>query len=158
MTDQIHKSVPALWFSFVADNIEEHSHTPMPDAFYLGINKEHADNCAMLITAGLKTASSGALASYLNYQVPVPAEGDLAIITNWEGEAQCIIKTTEVDIVPFNEVTDDYAVKEGEGDQSLSYWKKTHWDFFSKDLAGFGELPEEDMMIICEEFEVIYQL
>ena len=39
MTDQIHKSVPALWFSFVADNIE-HSHTSMPDSFYLGINKK----------------------------------------------------------------------------------------------------------------------
>jgi uncharacterized protein YhfF len=158
MTDQIHKSVPALWFSFVADNIEEHSHTSMPDSFYLGINKEHADTCAMLITASLKTASSGALASYLHYQVPVPAEGDLAIITNWAGEAQCIIRTTEVDIVPFNEISEDYAVKEGEGDQSLAYWKKTHWEFFSNDLAAFGELPEEDMMVICEEFEVIYQL
>lgn len=157
MTDQIHKSVPALWFSFVADNIE-HSHTPMPESFCLGINKEHADTCAMLITASLKTASSGALASYLHYQVPMPVADDLAIITNWAGEAQCIIRTTEVDVIPFNEISDDYAVKEGEGDQSLGHWKKTHWDFFSTDLAAFGELPEEDMMVICEEFEVIYQL
>lgn len=157
MTDQIHKSVPAMWFSFVAENIE-HSHTSMPESFYMGTNQEHADTCAMLIKAGLKTASSGALASYLHYQVPVPAEGDLAIITNWEGEAQCIIQTTTVDIVPFNEVTDDYAVKEGEGDQSLSHWKKEHWNFFSQDLATFGELPEEDMMVICEEFEIIFQL
>lgn len=157
MTDQIHSSIPAMWFSFVAENME-HSHSPMPESFYLGTNKEQADTCAMLIKAGLKTASSGALASYLHYQVPIPAVGNLAIITNWEGEAQCIIQTTEVDVLPFNEVTEDYAVKEGEGDQSLQYWKKVHWDFFSKDLASFGEIAEEDLMVICEQFEVVYQL
>ncbi|MFT5647714.1 MAG: hypothetical protein ACI976_002408 [Aureispira sp.] len=157
MTDQIHKSVPALWFSFVADNIE-HCHTSMPESFCLGIDKEHADNCAMLITANLKTASSGALTSYLNYQVGIPVAEDLAIITNWAGEAQCIIRTTEVDIIPFDEISEDHALKEGEGDQSLSEWKKTHWEFFSNDLANFGELPEEDMMVVCEDFEIIYQL
>lgn len=157
MSDSIHPSVPALWFSFVADNIE-HSHTAMPEAYPLGTTKEQADTCVMLVQAGLKTATSGALAAYLHYQVPVPKVGDMAILTNWEGEAKCLLKTTEVDIVPFNEIDEDYAMKEGEGDQSLSYWKKKHWEFFSKDLANFGELPEDDMMVICEEFEVIYQL
>jgi len=156
MTDQIHPSVPTMWYSFIAENTE-HSHTPMPESWHFNTNKQDADTAVMLLKAGLKTASSGALASYLNYQVPVPATGDLAIITNWEGEAQCIIQTTTVEIVPFNEVTDDHAMKEGEGDQTLSYWKKSHWDFFYKDLTSFGEIPSEDMMVICEEFEVIFQ-
>ena len=112
----------------------------------------------MLVKAGIKTATSGAFASYLHYQAPVPAEGDFAIITNWEGEAQCIIRTTEVEILPYNEITEDYAVKEGEGDQSLAYWKTMHWDFFSKDLTSFGEVPSEDMMVVCEEFEVIFSI
>lgn len=157
MTDQIHPSVPAIWFSFIADNIE-HSHTPMPDAYPLGTTQEQADTCVLLVKAGLKTASSGALASYLHYEVPIPQVGDMAILTNWEGEAQCILQTTHVELVPFDEVEEDYAMKEGEGDQSLSYWKKQHWAFFSKDLASFGEIAEEDMMVVCEEFEVIYQL
>jgi uncharacterized protein YhfF len=82
----------------------------------------------------------------------------MAILTNWEGEAQGILQTTNVELVPFDEVDEDYAMKEGEGDQTLSYWKEKHWDFFSKDLASFGEIAEEDMMVVCEEFELIYQL
>ena len=120
--------------------------------------QEQADTCIMLVQAGLKTATSGALASYLHYQVPVPQQGDMAILTNWEGEAQFILQTTQVDIVPFNEVDEDYAMKEGEGDQTLSYWKEKHWSFFAKDLASFGEVAEEDLMVICEEFELLYQL
>ena len=157
MTDKIHSSVPAMWFSFVAENIE-FSHAPMPDSYHFGITKKDADTTAMLVKAGIKTATSGAFASYLHYQAPVPAEGDFAIITNWEGEAQCIIRTTEVEILPYNEITEDYAVKEGEGDQSLAYWKTMHWDFFSKDLTSFGEVPSEDMMVVCEEFEVIFSI
>ena len=156
MTEQIHSSVPAIWFSFIAENME-YSHAPMPEAWHFCSNKQDADTCAMLVKAGLKTASSGALAAYLHYKAPVPAAGDLAIITNWEGEAQCIIRTTEVEIKPFNEVTEDYAMLEGEGDQTLAFWKKQHWDFFNKDLASFGQTATEDMMVICEQFEMVYQ-
>jgi uncharacterized protein YhfF len=157
MTEQMHSSVPAMWFSFIAENIE-HSHTAMPDSWHFGITKKDADTCTMLVKAGIKTASSVALASYLHYESPIPAEGDFSIITNWEGEAQCIIQTTAVEIVPFNEVTEDYAVKEGEGDQSLTYWKEVHWEFFTKDLKSFGEPISEDLMVVCEEFELVFVL
>jgi uncharacterized protein YhfF len=157
MTDQIHTSVPAMWFSFIAENIE-FSHAPMPESYHFGITKVDADTTAMLVVAGIKTASSGAFASYLHYQAAIPAEGDFAIITNWEGQAQCVIRTTQVEILPYNEITEDYAVKEGEGEQNLAHWKKTHWPFFSKDLSSFGEVATEDMMVVCEEFEVVFSL
>jgi len=157
MTDQIHSSVPAIWYSFIADNIE-HIHATIPEAWHFGLNKQDADTCAMLVKAGLKTASSGAFAAYIHYQAPVPATGDMAIITNFEGEAQCIIQTTEVEIIPFNEVTDEFAMLEGEGDQSLEYWKRVHMEFFTKDLASFGEVASDDMMVVCERFEVVYTL
>lgn len=155
MTDELHPTVPAMWYAFIAENTK-YLHKPMPDSFYFGTNKKDANNCAMLIKAGLKTASSGALASYLNYGAPVPVVGDLVIITNWDGEAQCIIRTTQVDILPFNEVSETHAEMEGEGDQTLAYWRKVHWDFFSKDLNSFGETPTKDMMVVCERFEKIY--
>lgn len=155
MTDEIHPTVPAMWYSFIAENTA-HLHDSMPDFFNFGTNKSEADTSAMLIKAGLKTASSGALASYLNYEVPIPVVGNLAIITNWDGEAQCIIKTTKVDLVPFDEVTEEYAMLEGEGDQTLKHWQKSHWDFFVEDLANFGETPTKDMMVVCEQFEMVY--
>lgn len=156
MTDEIHPTVPAMWYSFIAENTKYLHHT-MPDYFNFGTNQLEADTSAMLIKAGLKTASSGALASYLHYEAAIPVVGDLAIITNWEGEAQCIIQTIKVELIPFDEVNESYAILEGEGDQSLEYWKESHWAFFVRDLADFGEVPSQDMMVICEQFEVIYE-
>jgi uncharacterized protein YhfF len=38
----------------------------------------------------------------------------------------------------------------------LAYWKKVHWDFFSREMEPFGEKPTEDMVVVCEEFEVVF--
>ena len=155
MTEEIHASVHAIWYEFIAENIE-FSRKPMPESWHFGITKQDADNCVFLIKAGIKTAASMPMESYLNYETAIPADGDLAIITDWDGVAHCIIQTKNVEIIPFNEVSEEHALNEGEGDQTLAYWKKVHWEFFSKDLNSFGAFPEEDMMVVCETFEMIY--
>jgi len=50
----------------------------------------------------------------------------------------------------------DFAAREGEGDRSLEYWRSVHWDFFSRNLAAFGILPTEELVLVCETFEKIY--
>jgi uncharacterized protein YhfF len=61
-----------------------------------------------------------------------------------------------VTIKPFSEVDEEFARLEGEGDKSLEYWRKTHIDFFTKELEGEKIEFSEDMLVVCEEFEVIY--
>ena len=86
----------------------------------------------------------------------MPAVGDYSVIINWNGEAQCIIRTTSVEIVPFNEVTADFARTEGEGDRSLDYWRRVHWECFTRELQAIGKRPQETMPVVCETFEVVY--
>ena len=50
----------------------------------------------------------------------VAAIGDLHVITIG-GEAQCVVRTTHVDVVPFDRVTSEHAVAEGEADGTLSW-------------------------------------
>lgn len=52
----------------------------------------------------------------------------------------------------FFDVSAEHAFKEGEGDQSLDYWRKVHQDFWS-DLKVYSP----NMEVLCEEFEVLYQ-
>jgi len=84
-------------------------------------------------------------------------ENYLSIITDWNGEAQCIIETTNIDIVPYKDVTEEFAAREGEGDKSLEYWKRAHWSFFSREMKEIGKEPTEDMLVVCEEFEVVFK-
>ena len=73
------------------------------------------------------------------------------------GNAVCIIKISKVYVTPFNKVSKDHAFKEGEGDRTLDYWRKVHIDFFSKEYANNNRVFDEEALVVCEEFEVVYK-
>jgi uncharacterized protein YhfF len=65
--------------------------------------------------------------------------------------------TTNVNIVPFKDVPDEFAAEEGEGDKSLNYWRRCHWDYFSRETEKLGGTSNDDMLVVCEKFEVVYK-
>lgn len=120
-------------------------------------NKTDANECAALVLNNIKRATSPSLWWFQAKNEALPKVGDLNIVTNWEGEAQCIIETTNVSIIPFNEISEEYAQLEGEGDKSLKYWKRVHWAYYHRELEGTAYEPNEDMPIVCESFKVVYK-
>jgi uncharacterized protein YhfF len=60
-----------------------------------------------------------------------------------------------VEVVPFCEVTADYAAIEGEGDGSLEYWRRAHWSFFSRECIRIAREPNERMPVVCSVLEVL---
>ena len=80
---------------------------------------EMADELAQLIAAGKKTATCSAYDVYQWENEPLPTAGLYTIILNSRDEPVAIIKTTDVQVIPMNEVTPAFAAAEGEGD--LSY-------------------------------------
>ncbi len=102
------------------------------EVWSFGNNERLANELAELVIAKRKTGTSSSLWGYEYYQEEIPKVGEVSIITNWTGIPKCIIETTKVEIVKYNEVTEAFAKTEGEGDLSLTYWKKAHWDFFYK--------------------------
>jgi len=120
-------------------------------------NEQDANECAQLVLDGIKQATSPSLWWYQANNEALGQVGDLNIVTNWAGEAQCIIETTKVSIVPFNEITEQYARLEGEGDKSLKYWQQVHWQYYSRELEHTEYTPSEDMPIVCEEFKLVFK-
>ena len=84
------------------------------------------DKLAELVIAGIKTATASAYPLYKFENEPLPKEGGYSVILNSNAEAVCVIKTTKVYVVPFSQVTQEHARKEGEGNKSLEYWQKVH--------------------------------
>lgn len=81
----------------------------------------------------------------------------ITIVLDWNSDPLCIIETIEVNIKPYNQVDAQFAFEEGEGDRTLAYWRKAHWEYFSRVLASIGKEPNEDMPLVCERFRVIYK-
>lgn len=127
-------------------------------SWHFGHGAEMADELLRLVLGGGKRATAGALWTYEHEGDTVPRPGDFSIVTDGAGIARCILRTTQVDVLPFDEVGAEFAAAEGEGDLSLAYWREGHWRYFSAELAGFGRTAQSDMPVVCERFEVVYPL
>ena len=114
------------------------------------------DGLAELTRGGVKTATASAGPLYELEGEPLPEAGEHSVILDSRDEAVCVIRTTRVYTVPFNQVSAEQARKEGEGDHSLAYWRRVHEDFFRAELAEAGLEFSPTMPVVCEEFEVVW--
>lgn len=152
-TDSVH----LMWHSYLSTLGETPETATQPlSSWHFCDNAADANECAELVRQGIKTATAPSLWYFEVRNEPIPQPGDLHVITDWKGEAQCIICTTRVEVVPFDEVTAEHAAAEGEGDRSLEFWRRVHWEYYHRELEGSPLAPQDDMPIVCERFEVVY--
>ncbi|MBY0098393.1 ASCH domain-containing protein [Mesobacillus maritimus] len=126
-------------------------------AWAFGNTKEMADDLAQLVVEGTKTATAS---NYLLYELEneaLPYVGMYNIILDGNGEAVAIAVTTSVVVVPFDEVSEEHAYLEGEGDRTLTYWRDVHEDFFTNELEGVNREFHHKIPVVCERFEVVYK-
>ncbi|MEJ1936399.1 ASCH domain-containing protein, partial [Nostoc sp. NIES-2111] len=86
-----------------------------------------------------------------------PAPGDLSVVTSWAGQPLCVIETTHVEVMPFSQVSAEFAATEGEGDGSLAFWRQGHREFFTRECRAAGREFSEGLLICCERFRVVFQ-
>lgn len=145
-----------LWGDFLDAHLEFASKdAPKVVKFY--DNETDANTCVDLICKETKRAVSQSLIGLQQRNESLPKIGEFSVVTDWDGKAKCIIRTTAVKLVPYFAVREDQARLEGEGDKSLDHWKKTHWSFFSRELASFGKIPRESMIVVFQQIELLYK-
>lgn len=127
-----------------------------PPAWAFGDDPVIADELVGLVLDGLKTATSSAMVEYEGTTEPLPKPGDLSIILDGEGHPQALIRTTSVEQVPFNEVTEDHAYAEGEDDRTLESWRREHEKYWRRVLADTAHEFDPSMPILLERFELLY--
>jgi uncharacterized protein YhfF len=107
------------------------------------------------VLSGIKTATSGALWDYEAEGEQLPTPGALGIVTDGRGVPHALVVTTQVEVVPFDQVSAEHAFLEGEGDRSLATWREVHKRFFMEHALhsrGFSR----DMPVVLQRFAVLY--
>jgi uncharacterized protein YhfF len=151
----VSQSVSEFWKAFInAARLPADSH--YYDVSYFGDSQQLADGLAQLVLDGVKRATAGAVWAYEKEGKRLPAVGDFSIITNWAGAPLCVIETTGIDLTPLHLVSAEFAQTEGEGDRSLEYWRQCHRDFFTRECEAAGLRFNEDLLICCERFRVVF--
>ncbi|MCG1023256.1 ASCH domain-containing protein [Sutcliffiella horikoshii] len=113
------------------------------------------DYLAQLVIDGVKKATCSGYVFYEVENEPLPTTEDYSVVLNSKDEPVAIIKTVDVQIMPMNEVSEEFAISEGEGDRTYQYWWDVHVEFFTKELRKIGKEYSEDMLLVCERFELV---
>lgn len=124
------------------------------EKWHFEITEEDSNYLLGLVLDGKKRATASSLWGYQIEGTPVPKIGDMSVITYWDGTPGCVIKTINVRIIPYCEITYDIAKLEGE-DDTLESWQKNHEYFFTEEGKELGYTFSESMPVIFEEFEVL---
>ena len=105
-----HNNVQMLWQAFLEATGEKEITTDKKyDSWYFCNNEKDANALADLVLQGEKRATTSLVAAYEAEKEELPKVGEYSIVTDWSGKAKCIIQTTETFVVPFHQVTAEYA-------------------------------------------------
>lgn len=125
-------------------------------SFHFCDNEDDANLCADLVVRGIKRATAASVAELEIAGIPQPVVGDLSVITRWDGTAVAIIRTTHIETRRLDDVDEAFALREGEGDQTLKWWRQAHEAYYRRILARSDIKVDGDLPIICEYFERVF--
>ena len=111
-----------------------------------------------LIRTGDKRAGASLLWTHEHEGEPPPAPGDIGIVVDWDGTPAFVTRVLRADVVPFGEVSAEFAALEGEGDGSLVHWREAHWSFFEGECRRIGRDPTWNMPVVCCTFAVLHEV
>jgi uncharacterized protein YhfF len=126
------------------------------EAFCFGSSPASADSLLKLVLSGKKQATSSSVLYYEAINRRMPEPGDLSIVTDWAGTPFCVIETTATEVVPFSKIDFDMCKREGE-DDTLDSWRENHVDFFTTDGKKEGYEFSADMLVVFEDFKIVYR-
>ncbi|MEQ1606970.1 MAG: ASCH domain-containing protein [Pyrinomonadaceae bacterium] len=147
--------VQKFWNDFLILDPSIPKDTPF-QVWCFGNSAEMARDLAELVISGKKcaTASLAAVNEIKPEETPIP--DGYSVVTDFHGVPMCVIRTVEIRHLPFNELDAEFASDEGEGDQTLEYWRDVHWRYFSREAAELGIAFDESSLVCCERFELLY--
>jgi uncharacterized protein YhfF len=124
-----------------------------------GDSAEMSQKLLALIIDGRKRGGACLLWTYEFENEALPGIGDIGIVVDHLEQPKIITRTVKIEIVPFRNVTAEFAAREGEGEGAeagtLEYWRREHWQYFTRECARIGREIDESMPVVCESFDVV---
>lgn len=106
------------------------------------------------ILNGDKTLELYSYEEIIQLKLAIPRQGDFSVILDGD-EALCILKTKNVSILKFNEISNDLFIKLGNDDFNFM---KIKYENDLKDIyKSLNKKFNKECMCVIEEYEVVYR-
>ncbi|WP_120496897.1 ASCH domain-containing protein [Kiloniella sp. EL199] len=149
------EKLEAFW-KICRDYIPTEDRNASFSSWFFGDSPEMADDLLALVMEDKKTATCGALFDYEYDDEDLPEEGSYHILTDFAGKPRCLIQMTLVSLAAYRDVTEDFALAEGEG--TYEKWLRDHQAFFTRRAAVTGNNFTHDTLLVLERFKLIYSI
>lgn len=117
----------------------------------LGTPGELRTRLNTLVLAGVKTATAGLLTEYAEEGEELEHVGERLVLVDDTDALAGVVEVTGAEVVPFAEVSWDFARSEGEGDRSIEEWRAGHAAYW----ARVGTPVTDDTDIVCIRFRLV---
>ena len=99
--------VKQFWLEF-CETSGINSETPY-QVWFFGNTEEMAKELAKLVISGKKTATASLVEFNKKHPEVAPIDDGYSVITDFHGNPLCVIQTTEIRQIPFDEVDAEFA-------------------------------------------------
>lgn len=152
------KNSNQLWEEFLLSGIApENAQSRYYDELKIGDNDKSAENGAMLILSGQKTATSSLASDYDTHQ-PAPRTGDFSVVIGGGDKPACIVETTRVWSAPFADADVAFAAAYGEWDRTLETWRERCGQYYDAESRRKGLDWSSKTKLLYEEFSVVFPI
>ncbi len=117
----------------------------------LGTPGELRQELVGLVLSGSKRATAGLLSDYEIEGEALETVGERLVLIGDHGRRVGLVQVTGLDVVPFAEVTDDFAKAEGEGFAGHGDWATAHRAFWER----IGRRIDDRTPIVCLRFKLL---
>lgn len=115
------------------------------ESFSFGDSAEMADRLLECVINGSKRATCWSIADGQQIEI-----GKRMVARDGQGRPRAVIETVELRQRRFCDVDLQFALDEGEGDETLEQWRDGHRAYFERN-GGF----DQEMMLWCERFSLV---
>jgi|GEM_PF-171604 len=121
------------------------------------------DRLVEAILSGEKTATSSLLMEYEPEGGGLPEVGSRAVVLDSGDVAVAVTELTGISVVPLGSVSLTHVVAEGEGFQTVTWWRNAHERFWNSEdfRAELGQPRfslDDDTLVVCETFRVAWRI
>ena len=124
---------------------------------WIGLDEPTTQQILELIAAGDKTGTFTLPWIIERTDQPDPVVGDCIILITFDGTPAQLVRLTEIERVPFGAMTAAHTAVDGSPVRALEVWKPLHTEYWNGLLAPWSLRVGDDMPVLVEKFELLYQ-
>lgn len=148
--------ISEYWDKFLADSKQDPEEVGFAGELYFEDKGFTGITQLSLVLSGRKTALFYSYDSFVINHEPLPLADEMYIVEDKNDDPKCIIQLTDVNIIPFGEISWQLASRDGE-DENLEQWRNRQREFLQEEADICGFEFNEGSKIVCEIFNVIYR-